>query len=199
MSVWGTRMTGLRWNQDIIDWDEYYNHRSCLKKIGADWSRHHSRMSRGEDWPRNERPLISIAHPSCAWDACGPTKRLTFNWRNVQMHSIWRQYCIVTKFRIVIKSTWFFFRASIFFHPGNTLCNESMYRHHVSVNLIFNFCIRTVGLIFLQFTRIHQLHIPDTSTKIYENWMSASSWFVVSKKWHRPAHKRTEWPTPFHK
>ena len=40
MPIWGRRMTGLRWNRDIIDGNEYYNHRSCLERFGEDWSCH---------------------------------------------------------------------------------------------------------------------------------------------------------------
>ena len=63
-------------------------------------------------------------------------------------------------------------------------------------------CIKQVGLISMRFTGIDQLHIPDASTKIYTNWMSASSWFLCLKNGHyfcmdRLAHKRTQWPTPF--
>ena len=38
-------------------------------------------------------------------------------------------------------------------------------------------CIKTVGLISIRFQGIDQLHIPDTFTKIYTNWMSAQIWF----------------------
>ena len=71
-----------------------------------------------EDCPRSERSHISIAHPGCAWAACGPTKRTTFSWWNVQMHSTWRQCCILTKFSFVVKSTcfcWGFLRVFCFF------------------------------------------------------------------------------------
>ena len=136
-----------------------------------------------EDCPRSERPPITIAHPGCAWAACSPIKRPPFSWWNVQMHCIWRQCCILTNFRFVIKSMCFVFQALIYFYSGNTLCNELIYRHHI------------------QFTGIEQLHIPDISIKIYANRMSASSWFLCLKNghyfcMHRLAHKRTQWPTP---
>ena len=51
---------------------------------------------------------ISIPHSSRAWAVCGPTRRPTFSWWNVQMRSIKPQCCISTNFRLVIKSTCFF-------------------------------------------------------------------------------------------
>ena len=72
------------------------------------------------------------------------------------------------------------------FHPINTLWNELMHRHHVSVKLTFNFSLmavqalaawKNVGLISIRFTGIDQLHIPYTSTTTYANWMSVSSEF----------------------
>ena len=98
----------------------------------------------------------------------------------------------------------------MFFIRGNTLCNELMHRHHVSLNMIFNLCyvsssiccIKTFGLISVQFTGIEQLHIPYTFTKICANWMSASYWFLCLKSvhcfyLHRFVDKRTRWPKLF--
>ena len=54
--------------------------------------------------------------------------------------------------------------------------------------LIFHLCQfkrmlrkKTVGLISIQFTEVDQLHILYASTKIYANWMSASSWLLCLK------------------
>ena len=143
-----------------------------------------------EDCPRSERPRISIALPGCAWAACGPTKRPVFCWWNVQMHSIWQQCCILTKFRYVIKSAFFFKHWYVFLSRKHIMqwinapaTRESklefQFLTYVSSS---NCCIKTISLISIRFTGIDQLHIPDTSTKIYANWMSASSWFFVSKK-----------------
>ena len=101
-----------------------------------------------EDCPSSERPRISISQPGRTWAACGPTKRPTFFWWNVQMHSIYQQCCILTKFRFVIKSYCVFSSIDmlclVFFYPGNTFFNELMHGHHVSVNLILNFSLLQV-------------------------------------------------------
>ena len=112
----------------------------------------------------------------------------------------------------VIKSTCFS-SINMFFYPGNTLCNELMQRHHVSVNLIFNIPIMSVQAtccikdwfpydLHDLMSNIDQLHIPDTSTKIYANWMGASSLLLCLKNdhyfcMHRLADKRTQWPSLF--
>ena len=49
---------------------------------------------------------------------------------------------------------------------------------YVSSNIC---CIRTVGLISIQFIGIDQLRILCTSTKIYGNWVSTSGWLVCLK------------------
>ena len=109
-----------------------------------------------EDWPRSERPLIS-ARPGRAWAPWGPKKRPTLCWLNVQMHSIQRQCCILTKFTLVIKST-----CDSFSNADLFLFNEQIYlrRRRVNPNLIFNFSLcqfrhlshKTVSLISIQFT-----------------------------------------------
>ena len=95
-------------------------------------------------------------------------------------------------FRFVIKST------CVFFFSQTLICFLS--RKHIMqwINapasrerkLGFQFliyvstsicCIKTVGLISIRFTGIDQLHIPYTSTKVYANWMSASSWLLCLK------------------
>ena len=144
-----------------------------------------------EDCPSSERPRISIAHPGCAWAACGPTKRPTFSWWNVQMHSIWRQCCILTKFRFVIKSTWFFFFKHWYvFLPRKHIMQwinapasreRKLHFQYLSYVSSITCWIKTVGLISIRFTGIDQLHIPGTSTELYANWMSASSWFLCLK------------------
>ena len=128
------------------------------------------------------------------------------------MHCIWRQCCILTKFRFVIKSTYVFFFSSI-----NMFLSRKYIMQWINTPALrerkFDYqfltyvssstwCIKNIGLISKQFTGIDQIHIPDISTKIYANRMSSSSLFFVSKNghcfcMHRLAHKRTQWPTTF--
>ena len=42
-------------------------------------------------------------------------------------------------------------------------------------------CIKNIGLISIRFTGIDHPHILYTSTKIYANWMSPSSWLLCQK------------------
>ena len=169
-----------------------------------------------EDCPRSERPRISIAHPGRAWAACGPTKRPTFSWWNVQIHSIYRQCCILTKFRFIIKYTCFyvyFFQALICFLYRKRImqwinapasCERKLdcqFLTYVSSSIS---CIKTICLISIKFTKVGQLHIPYTFTKVYANWMTTSNWFLCLKNghyfcMHRFADKHTRWPTLFRK
>ena len=125
-----------------------------------------------KDWPRSERLRISIAHPSSAWASCGPTKCPAFSWRNVQMHSISRQCCILTKFRFVLKSTCvFFFQALIIMKrinaPAPRGCKvDFRFLTYVSSSIC---CIKTIGSISIRFTGIDQLHILYTSNSSYES------------------------------
>ena len=61
--------------------------------------------------------------------------------------------------------------------------------------------IKTVGLIFIRFAGIDQLHIPYTCIKIYANGISASSWLCLKNNhyfcMHRLADKPTQWATLF--
>ena len=58
---------------NIIDGNEYYNHRSCFKKFGEDWSCKHSQISRGLTKERATshkhcqlRPCLSCLQPDKA-------------------------------------------------------------------------------------------------------------------------------------
>ena len=143
------------------------------------WWRHHGAIITRfwDDCPRSERPRISHALPGRTWASWGPAKRQIFCWWNVQMRSIQRQCCILTKFKFAMKSTCVFIDISL---SGEQI---EFHRHQINANLILDFslyvsssvcCIKTVGLISMQFTGIVQLHILYIFTKIYVNWMSAS-------------------------
>ena len=62
-------------------------------------------------------------------------------------------------------------------------------------------CLITIGLISIRFKGIIQPHIRYTSTKIYANWMSASSWHLCLNghyfRVHWLADKQTPWPILF--
>ena len=135
MLIWARKMTGFRWNYSILDWNECYNHRSCLKRFGGVCSCHHCQISRGlpkerapfhKQWPL--RPRLSSLRPE---------KRPTFCWWNVKMHFIQRQCCILTKFMLVTESTCNFLSTDMF------LSKEQIYfrRNRVNANLIFNFSL----------------------------------------------------------
>ena len=64
-------MTGLWWNYDIIDWNEYYNHRSCLKSLVGIGRVIIAKYR--EDCPRSERPRLSIAYPRPCLSYLRPT------------------------------------------------------------------------------------------------------------------------------
>ena len=129
-------MTGLRWNYAIIDWDECYNYRSCLKKFDGDCSCQIIARYR-EDSPRQRAPSHKLCPRWPRLSSLRPEKRSTLCWWNVQMHSIQRQYCILTKFMLVTKSMCNFSSTDMF------LCKEQIYllRHRVNANLLFNFSL----------------------------------------------------------
>ena len=162
--------------------NEYYNHSSCLKTFGEDWSYRVIIASYQENCPRSEWPRTSIAHPGRAWAACGPTKRPTFCWWNVHLHCIKRQCCIFIKFRFAIKSTCVFSNIDILSRkyimqwinapPSSERKADFQFITYVSSSVCR---IKTVSLISIQFTGIDHLHTLYTSTNIYTNWMSTSS------------------------
>ena len=95
----------------------------------------------------------------------------------------------LTMSRFLIKSTCFFyffyfFQALIYFSSWKHIMQrinapasrerilDSQFLPYVSTIIC---CIKTVRLISIRFTGIDQLHILYTYTKVYANWMSASS------------------------
>ena len=120
-----------------LGWNECYSHRSCIKKFGEDCSCHHCQISR---WlPTEQAPSHKQWPPRPRLSSLKPKKRPTFCWRNVQMQSIQRWCCILTKFMLVIKYTWIFFQVltCLFF------IQEQIYfrRRHVNANLIIDFSL----------------------------------------------------------
>ena len=152
-----------------------------------------------EDCPRSKRPRISIAHAGRAWAAellaarqgvqhsvdgmfkCIPFKGKAAFWRILGLRLI---LCV------------FLFQALICKHimqwidtPASRWCKLYFwFLTYVSSSCC---CIKTIGLISIRFTGIDQLHITYKSTKIYTDWMSASSWFLCLKNWPLFLHAHT--------
>ena len=152
---------------------------------GEDFSCHHCQISRR--LPKEQAPSHKQWPPRPRLSSLRPKKRPTFCWWNVQMQSIQRRCCILTKFMLVIKSTCDFFQVLTRFYPGNKfICaGVTWTQTWVSIsNLCQIKCLphKTIGLISIQFTGNDNLHIIYTSTKIYANWMSASSSILYLNK-----------------
>ena len=155
-------MTGLRWNWAIIDWNECYNHRSWF---GEDCSCHHCQISRG--LPKERAPSHKQWPLSPRLSSLRPEKRPTFCWWNVQMHSIQRQCCILTKFMLVNKSTCNFSSTDM------SLSKEQIYlrRHRVNANLIFNFSLMS-DQAFAAWKPSFDFHT------IHKKWPAAYTWYI---------------------
>ena len=162
MLIWARKMTGFRWNYSIPDWNECYNHRSCLKRFGEVCSCHHCQISRGlpkerapfhKQWPL--RPRLSSLRPE---------KRPTFCWWNVKMHFIQRQCCILTKFMLVTESTCIFFKYRHVFIQGTNLFPPESRERKLDFQFLTyvrsSVCrMKSIGVIFIQFIRNDQLRI----------------------------------------
>ena len=154
-------------------------------KFDVDCPCHYCEISRGLPMERatSHKQYLS----SCAWAPWGPTKRPTFCWWNVQMLSIQKWCCVLTKFRSAVTSICNFFKYWYVFILGTNLIAPASIERKLDFQLptyvSSSVCrIKTGGFISMQFTGNNQLHILYTSTKFYADWMSASgSFFCVSK------------------
>ena len=85
------RMTRLRWNYDIIDWNAYYNDKSCPKKFGEDWSCHHCQISRG--LPKERSTSYKYCPTSLYLSCLRPDKASNFllmgSWNVLRIANVW--------------------------------------------------------------------------------------------------------------
>ena len=187
MSIWGRRMTGLRWNKisqagmgtAIID--------HALKKFGEDWSCHHGQISRGVPKER------AISYQHCLPRPC-PNCLRPDKASNIQLMKCLNPFhlpecCILTKFRFVIESKCFFPNISMFLCRKHIMqcinapaSRDSKLDFQLLTYVSSSHCsTKTVGLISIRFTGIDHLHTLYTP-KTYANWMSAWSWFLCLKR-----------------
>ena len=132
-----------------------------------------------EDCPRGEGPRISSGRPGRAWAPWGSKsvrfsvdemfKCIAFN----DSAAFWQSLCLSINLRVIFKYRHVFIQGTNLFAPASRDCKlDFQFLTYVRSSVCR---MKTIGLISIQFTRNDQLRILYVSTKIYPNWMSASS------------------------